>query len=58
MSLAEYLKRCEEIINISAGDGPPEERKKYLDGLASIIENQLWIVVFKEVNLCTKFQSG
>lgn len=26
MSLAEYLKRCEEIINISAGDGSPEER--------------------------------
>lgn len=58
MSLAEYLKRCEEIINISAGDDPPEERKKYLDELTSIIENQLWIVVFKEVNLCIRFQSG
>ena len=41
MSLAEYLKRCEEIINISAEDGSPEERKKYLDELTSIIEKHL-----------------
>jgi hypothetical protein len=38
MSSGDYLKRCEEIINISAGDDPPEERKKYLDELRTIIE--------------------
>lgn len=37
MSPAEYLKRCKEIINISAEDNSPEERKKYLDELTFII---------------------
>jgi hypothetical protein len=41
MTPAEYSKRCEEIINISAGDNSPEEIKKYLDELRAIIKNQL-----------------
>lgn len=38
MSSADYLKRCEEIINISTEDSSPEERKKYLDELRAIID--------------------
>jgi len=40
MSSVEYMKRCEEIIKLSAEDISPEEEKKYLEELRSIIKNQ------------------